>query len=99
MPGKPLTTASGRPAAFGTRVRERIDSTKIVRKMCQHIENAEETPMTQTQLTAARILLDRTVPVLKPIEVAHGDGDDAKSISDRQLLDVIEGRAKVISVD
>jgi hypothetical protein len=92
-----LTTPSGRPAAWGTRVRERIDTSMIVKKLTGHINGEGE--MSQTQIQAARILLDRTVPVLKAIEVRHEDGGNAKTISDRQLLDIIDGQARLVKVE
>lgn len=86
-----ITTPSGRPAAFGTRVRERIDTSKIVKKLANHIEGTED--MTATQIQAARLLLDRTVPVLKALEV-QPDGDaNVKTITNDKLFKVIEGQA------
>lgn len=90
--GQRLTTASGRPAAFGTRVRERIDTTIIVKKLIGHVKGEEE--MTQTQINAARILLDRTVPVLKPLEVQPDSGQSAKTVTPLQLVAAIEGEAE-----
>jgi hypothetical protein len=87
-----LTTPSGRPAAFGTRVRERIDTTKVVKRLQRCALGDEE--MTQTELTAARILLDRTVPVLKAIESAPEGDRSAKTITNTELFRVIEGSAE-----
>lgn len=94
MPRSPnaLTTASGRPAAFGTRVRERIDSSRIVKRLQATALGEDE--MTSGELQAARILLDRTVPVLKALEVNTGDDVNVKTITNAQLLDVIEGQAE-----
>jgi len=92
--GRALTTPSGRPAAFGTRVRERIDSTKIVKRLCNTALGLDE--MTMTELTAARMLLDRTVPTLKPLETAPEGDRDAKTITNNDLFRVIEGQASRI---
>jgi hypothetical protein len=87
-----LTTPSGRPAAFGNRVRDRINSTKIVNKLQAHVDGSED--MTQTQIQAARILLDRTVPVLKAKEVNGGDDVNIKTITNAQLFDALEGECE-----
>ena len=95
MPRRPanaVTTRSGRPLAWGDRVRARIDSTAIVNKLQSHVDGTEE--MTQTQIQAARILLDRTLPVLKAKEVSADDGGNIKTITNTQLLDYIEGSAE-----
>ena len=77
--------------AWGLRVRERIDSGQIVNQLQRCVMGEEE--MTQTQINAARILLDRTLPTLKALEVDQGDGGNAKVITNDQLLNVIEGQA------
>ena len=51
---------------------------------------------TQTQINADRILLDRTLPAIKPIEVDQGTDSNAKTITNDQLFAVIEGQAKRI---
>ena len=88
-----LTTASGRPAAFGNRVRERIDTSMVLTKLGRHVTGDEE--MSATQIQAARILLDRTVPVLKAVEVqGNQEVRDVKTIRTADLLDAIEGEAR-----
>jgi hypothetical protein len=91
--GKQLTP-SGRPAAWGTKVREKIDSTLVVRKLQAHVKGEED--MSATQIQAARILLNRTVPELKAIEIIqHSDSiRDVTHISAHDLLSVIEGTAQ-----
>ena len=76
--------------AWGLRVRERIDSAQIVNQLQRCVMGEEE--MTQTQINAARILLDRTLPTLKPLEVYQGSDSNAKVITNDQLLNVIEGQ-------
>jgi len=87
------TTPSGRPASWGNRIRERIDSTMVVEKLQEHVKDADAAPMTQTQIMAARILLDRTLPVLKQVEVSRDNVRDIREISAHDLLTVIEGEA------
>lgn len=79
------------------RMRERIDSTAICQKLCLHIEDAEKHPMQMTQIAAARLLLDRTLPVLKPLEIKQEDGATAKTITNERLFALIEGQAKRIT--
>jgi hypothetical protein len=84
-------------ATYIARIRERIDSTMIVRKLCDHIDDAERTPMTMTQIASARLLLDRTLPVLKPLEIKQEDGATAKSITNERLFALIEGQSKRVT--
>ena len=91
-----LTTKSGRPAAFGQKVRDRIDTTVILRTLGNHVTGKEE--MSATQIQAARILLDRTVPVLRAVEVrTNQQVRDVREITTSELFDVIEGKAKRIT--
>jgi len=51
--------------------------------------------MSANELTAARILLNKTIPDLKAIEVHHSEGDrDIKSISTAALLQIIDGQSE-----
>lgn len=85
-----LTTPSGRPAAWGTRVREKIDTTLLVDKLTAHVKGDIE--MTATQVNAARILLDRTVPVLKALEVTTNQDTDIRTITNSDLIGVITSK-------
>jgi hypothetical protein len=89
-----LTTPAGRPAAFGMRVRERIDTSMIINKLHRVVEGTEE--MTMVQLQSAKILLNKTVPDLKAMEVTQTGDIDAKTVTNQQLIDVIEGQSKRI---
>jgi len=77
---------------WGSKARSRIDSTLIVQRL-QRVALGEE-EATQTEINAARILLDRTLPAIKPIEVKQGDGGNAKTITNDQLFNLIEGESK-----
>jgi hypothetical protein len=73
-------------------VRDKIDTTLIVRKLAGHIEGSQD--MTATQIQAARILLDRTVPVLKAVEITNSSEiKDITHLSAHQLLDFIDGES------
>ena len=77
---------------WGEKARSRIDSTLIVERLQRHIlDDADEMP--QSKINAARVLLDRTLPAIKPIEVQVGDGGDAKRITNDQLFQLIESTA------
>jgi hypothetical protein len=79
--------------AWGLRVRERIDSSRIVDRLQAHIHG--ECDMSQTQINAARILLNRTLPEIKAIEVKPDGDRNAKNISNDDLFAlVIEGTAE-----
>jgi hypothetical protein len=80
---------------WGSRARSRIDSTIIVERLQRVALGLEEA--TQTEINAARILLDRTLPAIKPIEVKAEGGGNAKSITNNELLAVIEGQSKRVT--
>ena len=89
----PTGSKHGRPRAFGERQRARIDSSVILGKLANHVTGDDE--MSATQIQAARILLDRTVPVLKAVEVqGNQEVRDVKTIRTADLLDAIEGEAR-----
>ena len=94
MPARSLIDLPPNRKAWGMRVRERIDSAAIVNQLERIALGQEEG--TQTQINAARILLDRTLPAIKPIEVDQGTDSNAKTITNDQLFAVIEGQAKRI---
>ena len=80
--------------SWGQKARQRIDSTLIVQRL-QRVALGEE-EATQTSINAARILLDRTLPPIRSIEVAQQEGRDAKTITNDQLFNLIEGESKRI---
>ena len=49
------------------RTRDKIKSTYLVKALMEHALN--NSPMSQTQIAAAKILLSKTVPDLKQVEV------------------------------
>ena len=76
---------------WGQKARSRIDSTRIVERF-QRVACGEE-EATQVELNAARMLLDRTLPAIKAIEVKASDGGNAKTITNDKLFNLIEGTA------
>jgi hypothetical protein len=80
---------------WGQRARSRIDATKIVERLQRVALGDEEATM--TSINASRILLDRVLPAIKPIEITGGDGGNAKTITNDQLLNLIEGESKRIA--
>ena len=79
---------------WGEKTRMRIDSGKIVQRLQRVALGKEEA--TQTEINACRILLAKTLPDIKPIEVSTGDGGNAKDITNDQLLNLIEGESRRI---
>lgn len=79
---------------WGAKVRMRIDAGKIVERL-QRVALGEE-EATQSEIMAARLLLDRTLPVIKPMEVEADVGQSAKTITNDNLFRIIEGNAKRI---
>ena len=84
------TKGSGRQT-WGQKARERIDSTLIVERLQRVALDQEEA--TQVSLMACKMLLDRTLPTIKPMEVKQSDGGNAKSITNDQLFQLIESKA------
>ena len=80
---------------WGEKARLRIDATLIVERLQRVALGSEEA--TQTSINASRILLDRVLPSIKPMEVSMGDGGNAKTITNDQLLNLIEGESKRIA--
>ena len=91
-PRKQITANGHKP--WGMRVRERIDSAKIIERLQRVALDQEEATMVSLQ--AAKMLLDRTLPTIKPMEVKQGDGGNAKTITNDKLFAIIEGQAKRI---
>ena len=86
----PKLTANGHQT-WGSRARDRIDSTRIIQRLQRVALDEEEA--TQVSLMACKMLLDRTLPTIKPMEVKQGDGGNAKTISNDQLFQLIESKA------
>lgn len=91
MAGRPSTALGRLPPArtFGDRTRQRIDSTMIVERLSGHVKGEHE--MSNTQINAARILLNKTLPDLKVLEVQARDDRDIRTIPLNDLMDIIEG--------
>jgi hypothetical protein len=97
MPSRPLTTPSGRPNTFGMRVRERIDVSRTINKLQTHLfSDREEDKLTMADIQVAKLLLSKSVPDLKAIEVQDSGDVNAKTITNRDLFNVIEGSARRI---
>ena len=95
-----MTTPSGRPAAFGMRVRERIDVSRTINKLQTHLfSNDEADKMSMADIQVAKLLLAKSVPDLKAIEVRQDGDTNAKTITNNELFKVIEGQAKRIKTD
>ena len=82
---------TGKIRTYKQRIQERIDTGMIVGRLHKHI--AGETEMSPTQIAAARILLNKTVPDMKALEIKGNINhtNDIKSIPNDNLLRIIEG--------
>ena len=89
-----LRTSSGH-VPWGMKVRSRIDSTLIVQRLQRVALGLEDA--TQTEINASRILLAKTLPDIAPMKPeSTGDGGNAKTITNDQLLNIIEGQVERI---
>ena len=89
---------NGQLATYQNRLRDKIKTGKIVKKLQAHVLENEE--LSQTQLTAARMLLNRTLPELK-VETVTGDGQavDVKTIRTEDLINIIEAKAVRVDIE
>lgn len=94
MPTPPKPISVNGHMSWGMRVRSRIDSAKIVERL-QRVACGDE-EATQSSINAARILLNKTLPDIKPMEVQQGDGGNAKTITNDKLFELIEGQCERI---
>lgn len=77
--------------------RERIDAAKLLKKLDDHADDAEATPMTSTQIKAAEILLRKVIPDLKAIEHSGSITTVYESMTDDQLNAQISARLQQIA--
>jgi hypothetical protein len=80
---------------FQQRIRQRIDSAMITERLCRCAMG--EIEMTTAELTAAKMLLDRTVPVLKPLDPTPEGDMSAKTITNADLFRIIDGSAERVN--
>ncbi len=75
------------------RVRERIRTGVIVRRLQDHVLGHLD--LTQTQLRAAEILLKKTVPDLSAVEYTNtAAARPAEDMSDAELIAILQQRAQ-----
>lgn len=91
---EPYVPFTNKKRSYGQRLREKIDTTRIVERVCLTAMGEDE--MTMAELKAAQMILDRTLPTLKPLETKPEGEQDAKTITNADLFKVIEGQAKRI---
>jgi len=89
--GYPIKLKNQALGSLQNRTREKIKTTMIVAKLQDHIDGKCE--MSSTQIQAARILLDRTVPVLKSydIQAVTPDLKDVSHLSPQFLMSIVAG--------
>ena len=92
--------------------RDKIKTGMIVKKMQDHIQDPEKTPMTGTQVRAAESLLARTMPTLsmsdvQTTEVHEGYDDLMQQLADmsgspenfKQICDILGLEMMVVDSD
>ena len=94
-PQRKMTLTANGHQSWGSRARDRIDSTLIVERL-QRVALGEE-EATQASINAARILLDRTLPAIAPIKIEENGQQSAKTVTNEKLFALIEGTAKRIA--
>lgn len=72
MPGENTTRSSRRNRAFNQKVRQRIRASKIVSELQRFVLG--EIEMSNGQVAAAKILLDRVLPALTPLDANALEG-------------------------
>lgn len=72
MPGKKPVTNSGK--RLDQKTRDKIQASNIVHRLVKHVEG--EIELSATQITAAKVLLNKVLPDLKAVE--HGVSGDNK---------------------
>ena len=99
MPRQPLTDRDGMPRTRARRLSESIRAGMVIRKLCDHVEDAEAHPMTATQVAAARTLLNKVCPDLKAVEMSGSDGhgSDPYLIPASTLARIIEGESERVT--
>jgi len=68
---------------FAEGMRQRIEVARIIEKLQAHIDDPLVNPLKSTQLGAAKLLLERTVPILQSIE--HKDTTDRPPTRDELI--------------
>ncbi len=74
------------------RQREKIQSGMIIRRLSDHVQGKCE--MSSTQIQAARILLNKTMPDIKALEIAHTGNINlatTRRLSDEELMAIAAG--------
>ena len=77
---------------FDERLGERIRAGMIVDRLQKHIDGTLE--MTNTQVQAARILLNKVMPDVKAYEIKHVEQDSGHAIDNTKLRAIINGESK-----
>ncbi len=67
-------------------IRAKIQAGQLVKRLLDHALG--EVEMTTTQIQAARILLDKSVPNLQSVEVGNHEGETFKT-ENRWIVDVV----------
>jgi len=94
-----MIVAANRRKPYPEIARDRIDAAKLLKKLDDHADNAETTPMSGTQIKAAEILLRKVIPDLKAVELSGTLTTRYEALSDEELNGVIAERLRKASQD
>jgi len=94
-----MIVAANRRKPYPEIARDRIDAAKLLKKLDDHADNAETTPMSGTQIKAAEILLRKVIPDLKAVELSGTLTTRYEALSDEVLNGVIAERLRKASQD
>ena len=94
-----MIVAANRRKPYPEIARDRIDAAKLLKKLDDHADNAETTPMSSTQIKAAEILLRKVIPDLKAVELSGTLTTRYEALSDEELNGVIAERLRKASQD
>ena len=80
-----MIVAANRRKPYPEIARDRIDAAKLLKKLDDHADNAETTPMSGTQIKAAEILLRKVIPDLKAVELSGTLTTRYETLTDEEL--------------
>ena len=78
-----------------------IKTTHIVRRLQQNLDGELEIPLTPTQVQSAKILLDRTLPVLQAMEVTQADlpPEESPQEIEEQMREAVKEHVRLMPED
>ena len=94
-----VTHATGKIIPYKQRLSDRIRASMIVGKLQKHIEDPIKNPLLISQLTAARILLNKVIPDVQSLKIQEVRSDNIQTITNDTLRSIINGESKRVDND